>query len=203
MKTKNIIYINITLIALLFFITIYQYNRIANFESQLGHNFQQSVRDTLFVLEYDGDPDIWIKIIQEKNAEISLASHIGELNRLSRQFHMLNGKISMIGVVVDSLAEDYNRLADNIKNDEDYTQNKDEINRKKYFVISLLNEADSLSGENERRYYREFSDSGSKTSNLVWKEYKKYEKNDYIIRQENPGDYSEIREINVKVFKNG
>ncbi|WP_226675304.1 hypothetical protein [Mesobacillus jeotgali] len=178
MKAKQIIYINFALIALLIFMTIYQYNRIADFESQLGYNFQRTVKDTQFLLEHDGDPNIWVKTLQEKNGEFTLASHIGELTRLSRQYHMMNGKISMIGVMLDSLADDYHQIAVNIGNDVDYSNNKEEINRKKDFLIPLLNNIDSISGENERQYYKEFTDSESKTSNLVWREYKKYERED-------------------------
>jgi hypothetical protein len=178
MKARQIIYISFTVIALLIFITIYQYNRISDFESLLGHDFQKTVRSSLFTLEKEGDPNIWIKIMQEKDGEFTLATHIGELTILSRQYYMMNGKLSMLGEILDSLAEDYYQLALNIKRDMDYTQNTEAINRKTDFLISLLNEVDSISGENERRYYKEFTDSESKTSNLVWKEYKKYEKED-------------------------
>ena len=178
MKAKLVISINFAVIALLIFITIYQYNRIADFESHLGQTFQRTVRDTLFLLEYDGDPNVWTKTFKEQNGEFTFASHIGELTRLSRQFHMMNGKISMIGVLLDSLADEYHQLAVNIAHDVDYSQNKKEINRKKEFLLPLLNNIDSISGESERQYYIEFTDSESKTSNLVWREYKKYEKED-------------------------
>lgn len=90
----------------------------------------------------------------------------------------MNGKISMIGVMLDSLADEYHQLAVNKENNVDYSQNKEEVNRKKDFLIPLLNKVDSISGENERKYYKEFTDSESKTSNLVWREYKKYERED-------------------------
>lgn len=122
MKSKKIIYINIALIALLFFINIYQYNRITEFESQLGSNFQRTVRDSLFILDNDGDPNIWIKILKEKDGEITLASHIGEITRLSRQYYMMNGKISFIGDIFNSLADDYHQLAVTVKKDSDYEQ---------------------------------------------------------------------------------
>jgi hypothetical protein len=176
MKARRLMYLNFAVIALLIFITIYQYNRIADFEIQLGHDFQSTVRGSIFLLESDGDPNIWIKNMQQKEGEFALASHIGELTILSRQYYMMNGKISMIGEMLDSLAEEYHQLALNIKNDLDYTQNIEHINKKIDFLVTLLNNVDSISGENERRYYREFIDSESKTSNLVWKEYKKYEK---------------------------
>lgn len=178
MKAKQVIYINFAVIALLIFMTIYQYNRIADFESQLGFTFQQTVRDTLFLLEYDGDSNIWIKNLQEQNGEFILASHIGELTRLSRQYHMMNGKLSMIGVMLDSLADEYHQVAVNIENDVNYSQNKEEINRKRDFLIPLLNNIVAISGESERQYYKEFTDSESKTSNLVWREYKQYERED-------------------------
>ncbi|MBT2691614.1 hypothetical protein [Bacillus sp. ISL-55] len=176
MKSKKITYIMIALIALLFFINIYQYNRITEFESQLGSNFQQTVRDSLFILEHDGDPNIWIKILKEEEGEITLASHIGEITRLSRQYYMMNGKISVIGDILNSLADDYYQLAVSVKKDSDYAQTQEEINLKIDFLITLLNKADSISGENEKQYYKEFTDSESKTSNLIWREYKKYEK---------------------------
>ena len=176
MKARQLIYISIAVIVILIIITIYQYNRIADFESQLGHNYQRTVRDSLFVLEHDGDPNLWIKIMEEEEGDITLAYHVGELTLLSRQYHMMNGKISMIGEILDSLADEYHQLALNIKNDLNYSQNTDEINRKTDFLISLLNEVDSMSGENERQYYKEFNDSESKTSNLGWREYKNYEK---------------------------
>jgi hypothetical protein len=176
MKSKNIIYINIALIALLFFINIYQYNRITEFESQLGSNFQRTVRDSLFILDNDGDPNIWIKILKEEEGEITLASHIGEITRLSREYQMMNGKISVIGDILNSLADDYHQLAVSVKKDSDYAQNQEAINFKIDFLITLLNKVDSISGENEKQYYKEFTDSESKTSNLIWREYKKYEK---------------------------
>lgn len=176
MRARRLMYLNVAVIALLIFITIYQYNRIADFESQLGHEFQSTVRGSIFLMESDGDPNIWIKNMQQKEGEFALASHIGELTILSRQYYMMNGKISMIGEMLDSLAEEYHQLALNIKSDLDYTQNIEHINQKIDFLVALLNNVDSISGENERRYYREFIDSESKTSNLVWKEYKKYEK---------------------------
>lgn len=178
MKAKQVIYIQFAVIALLILITIFQYNRITDFKSELGYTFQRTVRDTLFLLEFDSDPNIWVKNLQEKNGEFALASHIGELTRLSRQYHMMNGKISMIGVILDSLADEYHQLAVNKENNVDYSQNKEEVNRKKDFLIPLLNKVDSISGENERKYYKEFTDSESKTSKLVWREYKKYERED-------------------------
>lgn len=176
MKARRIIYLNFAIIALLIFITIYQYNRIGDFESQLGHDFQRTVRGSIFLLESDGDPNIWINIMQEKEGEFTLAAHIGEITILSRQYYMMNGKISMIGDMLDSLANQYRELAINLRKGSDYKQNEEQINKDINFLISLLNEIDSISGENGRRYYREFTNSESSTSNLVWKEYKKYEK---------------------------
>ncbi|MBT2642420.1 hypothetical protein J7I80_09290 [Bacillus sp. ISL-41] len=176
MKARRIIYLNFAVIALLIFITIYQYNRIADFESQLGHDFQRTVRGSIFLLESDGDPNMWTKIMQEQEGEFTLAAHIGEITILSRQYYMMNGKISVIGDVLDSLGNQYRELAINIKNGSDYKQNVEQINKDLKFLIPLLKEIDSISGENESRYYREFTNSESMTSNLVWKEYKEYEK---------------------------
>lgn len=176
MKTRRLLYLNFSVIALLIIITIYQHNRIADFESQLGHDYQHTVRSSIFLLESDGDPDIWVKNMQEKEGEFSLAAHIGEITILSRQYYMMNGKISMIGDMLDSLSNQYRELAVNIKNGSDYKQNEEQINKDLKFLISLLNEIDSISSENERRYYKEFTNSESRTSKLVWKEYKKYEK---------------------------
>ncbi|MEW8987434.1 MAG: hypothetical protein AB2401_10620, partial [Bacillus sp. (in: firmicutes)] len=81
-----------------------------------------------------------------------------------------------IGDMLDSLANQYRELAMNLKNGIDYRQNEAQINEDLEFLISLFNEIDSISGENERRYYKEFTNTESNTSNLVWKEYKKYEK---------------------------
>ncbi|GAM14873.1 hypothetical protein SAMD00020551_3027 [Mesobacillus selenatarsenatis SF-1] len=88
----------------------------------------------------------------------------------------MNGKISVIGDILDSLADDYHQLAVSVKKDSDHSKNQEEINLKIDFLITLLNKADSISGENEQQYYKEFTDSESKTSNLIWREYKKYEK---------------------------
>ncbi|WNF24638.1 hypothetical protein [Mesobacillus jeotgali] len=176
MKSRRVIYLNYAVIALLLFITIYQYNRIADFKSQLGLEFQHTVRGSIFLLENDGDPNIWIRHMKEKEGEFWLAAHIGEITILSRQYYMMNGKISLIGDMLDSLANQYRELAMNLKNGRDYRQNEAQINEDLEFLISLFNEIDSISGENERRYYKEFTNTESNTSNLVWKEYKKYEK---------------------------
>lgn len=177
MKAKKLLYVNILVIAALILLNIYQYNKIADLEVSLGSDYQRTIRNSIFVLENDGDPAIWIKFSNEEDGEITLASHLGELTLLGRQYHMMNGKISMIGEILDSLADEYHHLALNIKNNRDYTQNKEEINKKIDFLITLLNNIDSISGENERKYYKEFTDTESKTSNLVWREYKEYEKN--------------------------
>lgn len=82
----------------------------------------------------------------------------------------------MIGPVLDSLTDQYRQLAINMKSGKDFKENEKRINKDRKFLISLLNEVDSISGESERRYYSEFTNSDSRTSNLVWREYKKYEK---------------------------
>lgn len=175
MKSKNLIYVSIFVIAALIILNIYQYNKIAELEVTIGSDFQRTIRNSLFVLEYDGDPAIWIKFMSEEDGEITLSSHLGELTLLSRQYHMMNGKISFIGQLFDSLANQYRELAINVKNGRDYKQNEEQINKDMEFLIALLNEIDSISADDERRYYREFTNSESRTSNLVWKEYKKYE----------------------------
>ncbi|MBS8263634.1 hypothetical protein DYI25_04150 [Mesobacillus boroniphilus] len=176
MDSKNLTYISIFVIAALIFLSIYQYNKIADLEMKIGSDFQRTVRDSIFALENDGDPALWIKILQEEDGEFTFASHLGELTLLSRKYHMMAGKISMIGPVLDSLTDQYRQLAINMKSGKDSKENEKRINKDREFLISLLNEVDSIPGESERRYYSEFTNSDSRTSNLVWREYKKYEK---------------------------
>lgn len=175
MRTKRLLYLLILIIAVLVLSNIYQYNRNSDFERTLGYEYQRTVRDTIFVLE-EGDVNLWLKTLQEKDGQFTLERHVGELTLLSRKYHMMNGKISLIGDELDSLANQYHELANNFISNMDYKLNEEEISNKSKFLISLLNEMDSISGENERRYYREFTNSDSRTSNLVWREYKKYEK---------------------------
>jgi hypothetical protein len=175
MRTKRLLYILILIIALLVLSNIYHYNRNSDFESKLGHEYQRTVRETILVLE-EGDVNLWLKTLQEKDGQFTFERHVGELTLLSRKYHTMNGKISMIGVQLDSLVNQYHELANNFKNDMDFKHNEEEISNREKFLISLLNEMDSISGENERRYYREFTNSDSRTSTLVWREYKKYEK---------------------------
>jgi hypothetical protein len=174
-RTKRLLYILILIIALLVIINIYQYNRNSDFERTIGYEYQRTVIDTIFVLE-EGDVNLWLKILQEKDGQFTLERHVGELTLLSRKYHMMNGKISMIGDQLDSLANQYHELANNFKSNMDYKHNEKEILNRSEFLISLMNEMDSISGENERRYYREFTNSDSRTSTLVWRECKKYEK---------------------------
>lgn len=175
MKTKYFINLTIFILAALILLNLYQYKKITDLEIQAGSEFQRTVRDSIFLLENDADPTLWIKILKEEDGEFTFASHLGELSILSRQYYMMNGKISNLGEVWDQLADHYKHLAFNIRNGRDYTQIEEQINKDREFLVMLLNDIDSISGENEKRYYREFSDSDSKTSNLVWREFKKYE----------------------------
>jgi hypothetical protein len=175
MKTKYFINLTIFILSALIILNLYQYKKITDLEIQAGSEFQQTVRDSIFLLENDADPNLWIKILKEEDGEFTFATHLGELSILSRQYHMMNGKISTLGEVWDQLADHYKDLAFDIKNGKDYTQIEEQINKDREFLVMLLNDIDSISGENEKRYYSEFSDSESKTSNLVWREYKKYE----------------------------
>ncbi len=176
MKAKKIIYLTIFFFAALILLNFYQYKKITDLETQAGSQFQRTVRDSIFLLENDADPAIWIKILNEEDGDFTFAGHLGELSNQGRQYHMMNGKISMLGTMWDLLADHYTDLAKSIKNDRDYTQIEDQINKDREFLVMLLNDIDSISGENDKLYYREFSDSESKTSNMVWREYKKYEK---------------------------
>ncbi|MBT2680125.1 hypothetical protein J7E38_14010 [Bacillus sp. ISL-35] len=175
MKAKKSKYLIIFVLAALILLNIYQYNKISDMEKEAGLEFQRTVRDSIFLLENDADPTIWIKILNEEDGEFTFASHLGELSNLSRQYHMMNGKISMLGTMWDQLADRYTDLAISVKNGRDYTQTEEEINKDREFLVMFLNDIDSISGESEKRYYRGFSDSKSKTSNMVWREYKKYE----------------------------
>lgn len=79
MDSKNLTYISIFVIAALIFLSIYQYNKIADLEMKIGSDFQRTLRDSIFALENDGDPALWIKILQEEDGEFTFASHLGEL----------------------------------------------------------------------------------------------------------------------------
>lgn len=175
MKTKYFINLTIFILAALILLNLYQYKKITDLEIQAESEYQRTVRDSIFLLENDADPTLWIKILKEEDSEFTFASHLGELSILSRQYYMMNGKISNLGEVWDQLADHYKHLAFNIRNGRDYTQIEEQINKDREFLVMLLNDIDSISGENEKRYYREFSDSDSKTSNFVWREFKKYE----------------------------
>ncbi|CAM3726260.1 hypothetical protein [Mesobacillus thioparans] len=176
MKSKNFMYMTIFVLAALILLNLYQYKRISDLEIQAGSDFQRKVRDSIFLLENDAVPATWIKILNEEDGEFTFAVHLGELSNQGRQYHMMNGKISTLGTMWDQLADHYTDLAKSIKNGREYTQIEDQINKDREFLVRLLNDIDSISGENEKLYYREFSDSESKTSNMVWREYKKYEK---------------------------
>lgn len=61
----------------------------------------------------------------------------------------------VIGMQIDVLKNEYYALADKIEEGEHIQQNKEKIDRIIHFLVPLLNEIDSITGENEKRWYRE------------------------------------------------
>jgi hypothetical protein len=172
---KKWLYLLLTLFAFTLVINFYQYKENEILKTKLGYDFQRLARDAFFELE-GGHSEVWVEISHEEDGRISLESYIGDLNQLSYQFDIAGNKMSVIGMQIDFLKNEYYDLADNLEEGENIEQNKGQIDRIIDFLVPLLNEIDSISGENEKRWYREFTDEDSRTQKLVWDHFKQYEK---------------------------
>lgn len=70
-------------------------------------------------------------------------------------------------------------MADNLEEGADIEQNKEKIDQIIDFLVPLLNEVDTISGESEKRWYQEFTDEDSRTQKLVWNKFKAFEKQNH------------------------
>jgi hypothetical protein len=175
MINKKWLYLLLTLFTITLVINFYQYKENEMLKTKLGYAFQRLVRDSIFELE-GGNSEVWVNILKEEDGRISLERYIGDLNQLRYQFDITGNKMFVIGMQMDVLKNEYYAMADKLEEGEDIEQNKEKIDQIIDFLVSLLNEVDSISGENEKRWYREFTNEDSRTQKLVWDKFKQYEK---------------------------
>ncbi|RSD28828.1 hypothetical protein [Mesobacillus subterraneus] len=174
MFEKNKKYIYIATIAVLLIVIVYQNNRFSDLKTAVGSGYFRDVRSAIFLLEQDGDVDFWVQTLKQAEGQITLERHLSEMTLLGRKFMEMDGKILLIGEQLNLLADQYRELAVNIHNGMSYDHNAEEIIRNSSFLQKVLKEAEAISGENGKKYYQEFTNTDSETSNLVWKEYKKF-----------------------------
>jgi hypothetical protein len=152
----------------------YLYKERENFIIQIGSANQATVRLTLNELG-EGNTDYWIEALNEQNGNVRLERHIGELNKLSQEFHKMSGEMSQIGMLLGETINQYYELEDSISKGENIEEHIIAINNRIQFINTILTKIDTDLGEDEKVWYKELSGYETATQKYVWEKFKEYE----------------------------
>lgn len=143
------------------------------FKMKMGENYLTTVRVTLFKLDAN-TANYWENELKKQNGAIHLERYIGELRVLSGQYHQMNGKISIIGTQLDYCISQLYELRDIIQKRKNPKVIKKTIKKNIDFITAVLTEVQIELGENEKRWYNEFSNPNSKTAKKIWRKFEEF-----------------------------
>ncbi len=156
----------------------YLYRKNKDFEDAMGLQYKETVRTTIFELNGSGSKGFWLSELRKSNGQVSLGRSEGVLQEYADKIQSTNGKLGLLGDQIRSLSDDYDKFGEaiisNNKSGVDYYYHK--IDTNKSFIIKVLKQIETNLGKNDSKWYQELSNPDSKTSDMVWKQYKAYEK---------------------------
>ncbi len=173
-KSKILVYVIIIICCSSLLGNYLLFKEVQGYKSAMGSDYKFAVRKTLHELE-EGTTEQWIKVLKEQNGGIALEWQRGELSKLSGEFHRMNGMVSSIGMLLDSVIEDYHLLRVNVNNEAALGNHKKEIDEAVRVLKDILVHIEEELGKDDLVWYEELSNVDSGMSHYVWEKYKAYE----------------------------
>ncbi|WP_223702072.1 hypothetical protein [Sutcliffiella deserti] len=143
----------------------YLYKEKEGYMIQLGVENHLTVARTLNEIS-DVNTDDWIEILEENKGDVLLERYIGELRRLSREFHGMSG-MTPIGMLIDDTIRQYYALEDGMKSGKNIEVYKRAIEENIQFKKTILSQINSEFGEDEKLWYKELSGFQTKTQKEI------------------------------------
>lgn len=184
MERKNLIikkisiYGLILITILLTYLNYHLYKENQSFKFGMGSAYRDTVVSTLYQIN-ENDSSFWVETLQnEEDGDVLLERYIGNLNELAKGYDNIDGHIRIvIGSQIRHLSKQYWDLESNIDKGKDIEIQIEEISSNIRFIREVLTQVQSnLDDESETRWYKELSNSESKTVKYIWTAFKNFEK---------------------------
>ena len=183
MERKNIIikkisiYSLILITILLTYLSYHLYKENQYFKMGMGSKYRDTVESTLYQIN-ENDINFWVETLQnEEYGDVLLERYIGNLNVLVKGYDDTDDHIRIFAIQIRHLSEQYRDLDSNIDKGKDTEIHKEKISRNIRFIRDVLTQVQSdLGAESEILWYKELSNSETKTVKYIWTEFKNFEK---------------------------
>lgn len=176
---KVLIFIVVLICAVSLGFNVHFYRKNKVFEETIGSQYKDIVRLTIFEVNGSGSKDFWLFQLKKTSGQVSLGRSEGLLQEYADKIKNTNGKVGFVlGNQLMILSNQYDKFGEAVVNNNNYgvTIYNQEINSNKAFIIKVLKQLETNLGKNDVKWYQELSNPNSKTSDMVWKQYKAYEK---------------------------
>ena len=160
------------------FLNYYLYKENQNFKIRMVSDYRATVVKTLSQLNED-DITFWVETLKsEEDGDVRLERYIGNLNEVIQGYNDMNGNISIIGMQIKHITEQYRELEKQLDEGKDIEIYKEEISKNIKFIRDVLTQVQSNLGhdENEVLWYKELSGLETKTGNYIWEKFNNFEK---------------------------
>lgn len=155
------------------FLNFHLYQDNQGYKWDIGEKYKRVVRKSISEIGEQSKPETWVEILQGKNGDIRLEWQLGEVSHLSTEFHRMNGEISVIGLLMDGLVEEYRDLRVVVNSGTDPTEVMDDIEERLEMLTTFLSYMEDKFGEDNLQWYKELSKPGTKTQKYIFEEYNK------------------------------